>query len=379
MAALPGLITHLVVADLIRLAKNQISSSEGLWSDLFGLLFPEKSRANKIVEAPKVEIEIKAPKDHYVPVPREEASPKQLNEWKKDCFKILLLGEEQAGTIQFISYLDNVCQGRRLQDFQNPSVPETKVVNVERQDQTGIADLYTLYTISCPTISSTPDSPAKTIQILSIPGLRNVHGPQFDSEWQNSITDILERELTTIDAVIVLADSMKETLSTTTRHALDNICSMFPKAAFPNIGFLVMSCDWPIINFDSASLPKEYQEVPLWALRDPQGRWNEYIEAERKELFTGSLRHRTTYANQLYEKALGPLNDFFGWLDALPVQPVSSLKDLNNRLSTIQELVSTIMPLIVLSRIKRDEITQLQAQIRESESVRYFFLFLDCD
>jgi hypothetical protein len=375
MAALAGLITHQVIADLIGLAKKQTSSSSESWSGLFGLLFPEKSRANRTVEVPKAEIEIKVPKIRHVPVPREEGSPKQLNKWKKDCFKILLLGEEQAGTIQFISYLDNVCQGRRLQDFQNPSVPETKVVNVERQDQTGIADLYTLYTISCPTISSTPDSPAKTIQILSIPGLGNVHGPQFDSEWQNSITDILERELTTIDAVIVLADSMKETLSTTTRHALDNICSMFPKAAFPNIGFLVMSCDWPIINFDSASLPKEYQEVPLWVLRDPQGRWNEYIEAERKELFTGALRHRTTYGNQLYEKALGPLNDFFRWLDALPLQPVSSLKDLNDRLSAIQELVSTIMSLIVFSGIKCDEITQLQAQKRENESVRYFPLF----
>jgi hypothetical protein len=335
--------------------------------------FPQPPISTNI-ETSKSEKKLEVPENKKVTPAQEEPPPKQLKEWKKDHFKILLIGEERVGRTMFISYLDNMLQGRNLQDFRNPSVPKTKAVNGEPQDQNSVADLCTLDTISCPTISSIPDSPAKTIQILNIPRLGDVHGFQFDSDCRNSIANIIEKELTTIDAVIVMADNEKGTLNTTTRQALENICSILPKAAFPNVGFLVMNCDWSTINFDSASLPKEYQEAPLWILRDPSTPWNDYVEAKRKKLFEGALEHRK---KQLYKEAFSPLNDFFGWLDALPVQPATSLKDLNNQLTIIQESVSTIMSLIDSRGIMRDKVTRLQARIREHENVRNSFPFLD--
>ncbi|PVF95054.1 hypothetical protein CPB86DRAFT_875963 [Serendipita vermifera] len=321
-------------------------------------------RATK-VESPKTEVETEAPshRDVLVPSNLEEEASSRPNERNKGQLNVLLFGEEGVGKDMFISWLNNMCRGRKIQEFK--SLSESKVeATVHKGEST--AYLYTSYTIPYITTSPHSGSPSKVFRILDVFGLEDVHKFPFDFDDSNVVAGIIEKELTTINAIIIMVCSIRECLSATTRYALEILSSVIPKTATPNVGFLVMNHDG-VFKLDRECLPKEYRDARLLLISNPLVRWYEYEAAKGNKIssFKEKLELKSSYANQLYEEALRLLNGFFEWLDTRPPQPIESTIEQ----VTITQASSSIVSLIDTERTIRRQITQLQADIHENDSI----------
>ena len=290
-----------------------------------------------------------------------------MKDWKKDEMKIIIVGETGVGKTAFMSYIDNMCRGRAIDQFTNTfdEGNESGGNGSESQTQTAV-----LYHITCAK-SSRPRSKPQIISILDTPGLGDTRGVDRDNQNKQDVAEKIKDNLKVIDAVIIMANGTQERLGITTNYALENISAMFPRSLIKNIGFVFTNVsDRMNFNFKMDSLPKELQNAKHWLLQNPLALWNKYKEArDAGTLGDKELKKMLRKVEDAYDDGLEVLDDFLAWIDERSVQPTSSINELYIKLNNIDTEITNVLARIDAAEKQRSDIKNLQYKIEHDEKV----------
>jgi hypothetical protein len=200
------------------------------------------------------------------------------------------------------------------------------------------------------------------IRVLDSPGLADTRGLAQDALHKASIAKAIQDNITTVNAVLILANGTLQRLTHATDYALSTLSSMFPRTLADNIGILftnvASALSW---NFEEDSLPDVLQDAHQFILDNPLAMWNKLLQIQEKK---GSPPKKLLCLNQLVEQghtnAIAMLVDMLNWLEGLDPQPTKHITMLYNKSLDIERSISN-----ALARL-----SQLGEQKKQLEQVR---------
>ncbi|QRV92742.1 AIG1 domain-containing protein [Ceratobasidium sp. AG-Ba] len=235
----------------------------------------------------------------------------------KRTITILLLGETGSGKTSFMSLLANL--------FQDKGVFELKEIH-DRSRESGLGVNQSQTTK--PTMYTIKASRGAEIRILDTPGLADTRGLDQDKKHRKEINDAIQHYVTSIDAVLIIANGTVQRLTAATEYTLSTITSMFPRSIIDNIGFLFTNSVPLRWSFDFNTLPIELQRSSYWLLENPLSMLKNF---EKMQSQTMSSRHVAQQKKQLsagYREAVEVMDDLLEWLDKRTVQPTKEIDNL---------------------------------------------------
>ncbi|KAF8632521.1 hypothetical protein AX17_004822 [Amanita inopinata Kibby_2008] len=128
-----------------------------------------------------------------------------LKDWKKDEINLIIVGETGVGKTVFKSFIDNMCNGRTIDEFENTFEKSNESGGPASQSQTLHAMLYRVICAE----SSQPHPRRQLISILDTPGLGDTRGIEFNNRNKRDVAQKIRDELETIDAVIIVANDKR--------------------------------------------------------------------------------------------------------------------------------------------------------------------------
>lgn len=166
-----------------------------------------------------------------------------------------------------MSLLVNLFQGNGPLELTERNDPKKETGLSLTQSQTAQPTLYTVTTTD-----------GTKIQILDTPGLADTRGIDQDNKHKAAINAAIKNHITTIDAVLIMANGSVERLGAATDYTLNIITSMFPYSIIGNIGFIFTNSDPLTCNFQMESLQKELRGSPRWLIQNPIALLKNYLK-----------------------------------------------------------------------------------------------------
>ncbi|KAF8642821.1 hypothetical protein AX16_009397 [Volvariella volvacea WC 439] len=216
-----------------------------------------------------------------------------------------------------------------------------------RHDMTGESGLShqfsqttraTLYTIA------SPDS--TKIRILDTPGLADTRGIDQDNKHKAEINRAIKESISSVDAVLIMANGTVERLGVATDYTLNVITSMFPASIIDNIGFIFMNADPLTFNFKRESLPPELRQSKRWIIQNPLALYKNYLDQK---------------------KAIETLNGFMKWLDERKVQPTKEINSLYQMSVSIESNIEAAISAITRLTERREEMEKIKSGLGNTE------------
>lgn len=245
---------------------------------------------------------------------------------RKTTINVLLIGETGTGKTAFMSLLVNLFQGRgplNLEDMHDKGAESGLSKN---QSQTTKATLYTVTT-----------SDGRKINILDTPGLADTRGIDQDNVHKAEINRAIREHITTVDAVLIMANGSLQRLGAATDYTLSALTSMFPRSIIENIGFIFTHSDSGALNFQRESLPEELRKSKYWAIQNPLGRLNSYNQMNECDQPPANTHLRKLKGE--YEDSVETLNEWLKWLDERPTTPTNEIHELYERFHDIESKI----------------------------------------
>lgn len=294
-----------------------------------------------------------------------------LKDWKKDNINLIIVGETGTGKTTFMSYIDNMCRGRKLEEFENTFDTKIETGGGGNVSQTNEAKLYTIKCVEGQTPRD-PLLPAKTINILDTPGLGDTRGIQHDKAHKEKVATEIKNKLGTIDAVVILVNGSQKRWGITTTYALENIAAMFPRSLIRNIAFVLTNCTKATVNFDITEF-KDYSQSPHWPIQNPLALWSIYQSAKSSAAASEAVGTTPRYneddveemkenTEKAYKNGVKFLDEFIRWLDECPVRATKEIDELNKKLNNLDTEVSN-----VISRLKAMQEAEVQIRKKQEE------------
>ncbi|KAJ1304174.1 hypothetical protein OPQ81_008574 [Rhizoctonia solani] len=253
---------------------------------------------------------------------------------RKRQLTILLIGETGCGKTAFMSLLMNLFQGYGPFELEDENDVEKESGLGKQESQTTEATLYTV---------KAPDG--TVIQILDTPGLADTRGIDQDNKHKAKINHAIQEFITTIDAVIIMANGTTERMLAATNYTLSTLTSMFPHSIINNIGFIFTHCELLTKNLDMGALPEELRGARNWTLENPLA-FNKNYQREKdaggNEALLEEGRQRLL---TIYKNTVETLNDWLNWVDERDPQPTN---EINRLYQTLVEIESKIDAAIAL-------------------------------
>ena len=156
----------------------------------------------------------------------------------------------------------------------------------------------------------------------------DTRGIQQDEVHRKNITTQIEKHITSVNAILILANGTVPRITVGTDYALSTLPTIFPNNVTKNIAFLFTNVSTPLSwNFSQDTIPKELKDAPQFLLSNPVALQKRYLDLKddpgetemREEVKNGELR------------ALGMLVYLFDWLDTLKPQPMTKIQDNQNK------------------------------------------------
>jgi ABC-type oligopeptide transport system ATPase subunit len=241
-----------------------------------------------------------------------------LNPFKKKReVTILLIGETGSGKTSLMSLLVNLFQGQGPLELSEKNDESKESGLSKSQSQTTKATLYTVTT-----------SDGTKIKLLDTPGLADTCGIEVDNKHKAEINNAIKKYITSIDAVIILANGTVERLGAATEYTLSVITSMFPRSIIENIGFVFTNSDILTWNFKMDSLQPELRKSRYWLIQNPLALHKNYKKVEEDNGAGPLLNAMRLKLEGTYTEAVMILNDLLGWLDDCDTQPTKEIDHL---------------------------------------------------
>ena len=207
-----------------------------------------------------------------------------------------------------MSYLANIVLGRGPEQFTNcPNFGNEAC-------QTGRAKVYELTSRN-----------SVNVTILDIPG------PAVTRGFEGSIATTIKSKITTVHAIIILANGIEPRLGTATDYVLSTLSSIFPRPLTDNLGIVFTNVSSPDHwNFDQNSLPDVLRDGDenQWLFDNPLSLWKKTQELQSQPQTRVTSRLRDNPMEMLrkrHREALEEMCNLFDWLDDRDPQPTSDI------------------------------------------------------
>lgn len=278
---------------------------------------------------------------------------------KKKVVTILLIGETGTGKTSFMSLLLNLLQGNGPFELEEKHDTTKESGLSKTQSQTTEAALY---------ITTTSDG--VEIQILDTPGLADTRGIDQDNKHKAEINSAIKELVTSIDAVLIMANGTIERLGAATSYTLSVITSMFPRPIINNIGFIFTNSDPLTWNFQMDKLQPELRNAQCWLIQNPLALSKNYeTQAKRGGPDAVMKKWRRTLTT-CYEDTVETLNEWLEWLDERDVQPTKGINDLYQKLVSIESYLEAKLSALTRSHERRRTWESLKFDLEDTEKVR---------
>lgn len=277
----------------------------------------------------------------------------------KNVITILLIGETGTGKTAFMSLLANLFQGKSALELEDKHDETGESGLNKSQSQTTSATFYTITTFD-----------GRKISILDTPGFADTRGIAHDNMHKAEINKAIKEHITTIDAVLILANGSVQRLGAATEYTLGVLTSMFPQSILDNIGFIFTHSDPDGLNFQRESLPIELRQSRHWAIQNPLGRLNSF---KQKNGGAGSYtKAQLKKLNSDYEETIDTLNEWLEWLDERQATPTSEIHELYEKSVAIESKIEASLSSITRLSEQRRAWTKIVADLNSTKHVGPF-------
>lgn len=266
-------------------------------------------------------------------------------------------GETGTGKTTVLSLIANVLAGNKPISYEKFNEATNEAGGGAKHSQTNKALLYTFVSKN-----------DVTFRILDTPGLADTRGIAQDEQHKESIAKAIKNSITTVDAVLILANGTVPRLGVATDYALSTLSSMFPITLAKNIGFLFTNVSSPLSwNFDEDSLPEALRDNPFYLLDNPVAMQEKYIREKKKmedrnKVNQNLLRTLKASVEDGHTKALGELVKIFDWLDTLSPQPTNDILSLYNQSQNIEKKISDVLATMEQMATKKRALQKIERE-----------------
>ncbi|KAG8698867.1 hypothetical protein FRC09_006978 [Ceratobasidium sp. 395] len=279
---------------------------------------------------------------------------------QKTTFTILLIGETGSGKTSFMSLLASLLHGNGpfgLQDYHD----ERKESGLHKtQSQTTKATLYEIIS-----------SDGTKFQILDTPGLADTRGINQDKIHKEEINNAIQEFVTSIDAVLIMANGTAERLTVATDYTLNIICSMFPRTIIDNIGFIFTNCDPLTFNFDHESLQPELRRSPYWVIQNPLAMLKNYNSPKVNRRFSANqMQKQLDQLTGGYDETVETLNEWLEWLDTRSIQTTIEIDRLYRISMDIESNIESALSTITRLSEQREHYEEIRANLMDAKKAK---------
>ena len=274
-------------------------------------------------------------------------------------------GETGTGKTSLLSLLANIVLGHKPEQFINFNDESNEAGGGSKSSQTNTAKVYEFTSAN-----------GLRITILDTPGLADTRGLAQDELHKASIASAIKENISTVNAVIILANGTVPRLGVATDYALSTLSSIFPRTLADNIGILFTNVSSPLSwNFDQDSLPDVLRnhDDNQWLLDNPLAMWNKYLQIKAQSNVSrrvlGGLLNAVTEGHQ---KALEEICTIFDWLDGLKPQPTNDIMNLFEQSQQINRDIENAMSRATQISDKKRKVAELNQIADGHELVRSF-------
>ncbi|KAJ1299955.1 hypothetical protein OPQ81_002623 [Rhizoctonia solani] len=278
---------------------------------------------------------------------------------RKRQLTILLIRETGCGKTAVMSLLVNLFQGYGPFELEDKNDVEKESGLEKQESQTTEATLYTV---------KAPDG--TVIQILDTPGLADTRGIDQDNKHKAKINHAIQEFITTIDAVIIMANGTTERMPAATNYTLSTLTSMFPHSIINNIGFIFTHCKLLTKNLDMGALPEELRGARNWTLENPLAFNKNYqreMNAGGNEALLEEGRQRLL---TIYKNAVETLNDWLKWIDERDPQPTNEINRLYQTLVEIESKIDAAIALMTCLSEQRNRWEGIQRDLSDKKKLK---------
>ena len=212
------------------------------------------------------------------------------------------------------------------------------------------------------------------ITILDTPGLADTRGFAQDELHKASIASAIKENISTVNAVIILANGTVPRLGVATDYALSTLSSIFPRTLADNIGILFTNVSSPLSwNFDQESLPDVLRghDDNQWLLDNPLAMWNKYLQIKAQPYVSRKVLSGLSNAvKEGHQRALEEICTIFDWLDGLKSQPTNDIMNLYEQSQQINRDIENAMSRATQISDKKKKVAELKQRADGHELVR---------
>lgn len=202
------------------------------------------------------------------------------------------------------------------------------------------------------------------ITILDTPGLADTRGLAQDELHKASIASAIKEHISTVNAVIILANGTVPRLGVATDYALSTLSSIFPRTLADNIGILFTNVSSPLSwNFDQNSLPDVLRghDDNQWLIDNPLAMWNKYLQIKAQPNISRKVLSGLLGAvKDGHQKALEEISSIFDWLDGLKPQPTNEIMNLYEQSQQINRDIENAMSRATQISDKKNRVAELK-------------------
>lgn len=213
------------------------------------------------------------------------------------------------------------------------------------------------------------------VRILDTPGLADSRGIDHDERHKADIATVIQENIETINAVIILTNGTVQRLSVATDYALSTLSSMFPLSLANNIG-IVFTCVTGHLgcNFVPHSLPEALRGIKgnQFPLDNSVARWQQLNIKRGEEWDIESEEGELEYeVEDCHKKALRVLARLFDWLDTLTPQQTKDILTVYERYREINSRVDNALARAEQSAERKAQLRNLLESTKSHKIVRW--------
>ena len=258
--------------------------------------------------------------------------------------------------------LANVLRGHKPEQFVNFNDDSIEAGGETKHSQTNKAKVYEFMSVN-----------GVKVTILDTPGLADTRGFAQDELHKASIASAIKENISTVNAVIILANGTVPRLGVATDYALSTLSSIFPRTLANNIGILFTNVSSPLSwNFDQNSLPDVLRgDDNNWLLDNSLAMWNKYLQLKAEQKVPKKiLSNLLSAVKEGHQTALETISTIFDWLDGLEPQPTNDIMNLYEQSQQIDRDIDNAMSRVTQISDKKKQIAKLKRLADGNELVR---------
>jgi GTPase SAR1 family protein len=279
-------------------------------------------------------------------------------------FTILLVGETGVGKTSVLSLIANVLAGRNPDQYTDVHKTDNEAGGSQKHSQTQSAQIYEF--------RSQNDV---VVRILDTPGLADTRGLAQDKLHKKSIARAIQQNITTVNAVLILANGTVPRLGVATEYALTTLSAIFPHTLAHNIGIMFTNVSDPLnCNFEEDSLPDVLRHANQYLLDNPVALQKKFLEQKTRGALQKALPKMQRRVQDSEETALETLIELFDWLDNLAPQPTKEIISLHDKSQNIEKNIDSALARMTQAATKDRELQNLAADINKAQVVSTCYL-----